>query len=205
VNLYLYAAGDPVNLIDPTGHMPMDGSGAQERWSAYAAGDPEGAAPMGVAMFLASLPMLDELVGAIVMEAMMPTAVAATVGGGGGAICGGAKTVWDDIEATQPVHSGTVIPRSFELATASGNVWVHANATKHMADYATSMLGRGVSPELVNLASQIQLGSLQAAVGAGISGGVPYNQIIIVAGWELKFGYPGTADQLPALIHALLQ
>ncbi|WP_367305222.1 hypothetical protein [Burkholderia multivorans] len=34
-------------------------------------------------------------------------------------------------------------------------------------------------------------------------GGVPYNQLIKVGGWELKFSPPRQPGQLPALIHAL--
>ena len=115
----------------------------------------------------------------------------------------GTGTVWDFIKATQPVWEGTVVPRSFELATESGSVWVHGNATEHLAEYAASMLRRGVSPGLVNIGTQAQLTSLRAAVGAAIEGGVPYNQLINVGGWELRFAAPRAAGQLPALIHAM--
>ena|SRR5713101_1020473 len=111
--------------------------------------------------------------------------------------------VWNAITPTQPVYPGTVIPRSFQLVTSNGSVWVHGNATKHLAEYVTSMLGRGVNPELVKVATQTQLQSLQAAVQGAIAQGVPYGQLINVGGWELKFGAPAAAGQLPALIHAL--
>lgn len=111
-------------------------------------------------------------------------------------------TVWDAIRATQPVWEGTVIPRSFELATESGNIWVHGNATEHLAEYATSMMNRGVSKDLVNMASQAQLQSLQAAVSSVTSQGIEYGKLIKVGGWELKFAAPRQAGQLPALIHA---
>jgi filamentous hemagglutinin len=129
--------------------------------------------------------------------------------GGGTATGGGATratgTVWDAIKATQPVYEGTAIPRSFELATASGKIWVHGNATKHMAEYAKTMLGRGVGSELVNLGSQQQLRGLQAAVETAIANGVPYNTLLTVGGWELKFAAPRAEGQLPVLIHALAQ
>jgi hypothetical protein len=60
--------------------------------------------------------------------------------------------IWNSIKATQPVYDGTVIPRSFELSTQSSDVWVHGNATEHLAEYATSMLNRGVGQDLVNIA-----------------------------------------------------
>jgi len=81
---------------------------------------------------------------------------------------------------------------------------VHGNATEHMAEYATAMLGRGVSQDLVNMATQAQLTSLQAAVNEAISNGVPYtDQPITVGGWELKFSPARPPGKLPALIHAM--
>jgi RHS repeat-associated protein len=112
-------------------------------------------------------------------------------------------TVWDSIKATQPLYEGTAIPRSFEMATANGKVWVHGNATEHMAEYATSMLNRGVSPTMVNVGTQAQMTSLQSAVNAATANGVTYGKLLNVGGWELKFGAPQQAGQLPALIHAL--
>ena len=112
-------------------------------------------------------------------------------------------TVWDSVKATQPLYEGTAIPRSFELATGNGKVWVHGNATEHMAEYATSMLNRGVSPSMVNMGTQAQITSLQSAVNAATANGVQYGKLLNVGGWELKFGAPQQAGQLPALIHAL--
>jgi filamentous hemagglutinin len=136
-------------------------------------------------------------------------AAGAVVGMGlrGLALRGRTGTIWDAVRATQPVYEGTVIPRSFELATANTKVWVHGNATKHMAEYATSMLRRGVGQDLVNLASQEQIRSLQVAIEAAAAapGGVTYGQLIRVGGWELRFAAPRAADQLPALTHALPQ
>jgi RHS repeat-associated protein len=112
-------------------------------------------------------------------------------------------TVWDAITGTQAVYEGTVIPRSFILATEGADVWVAPNATEHMAEYALGMLDKGVSADLVNMGTQAQLTSLQAAVGAATSNGVTYGTIINEGGWQLMFSPAREADQLPALIHAL--
>lgn len=112
------------------------------------------------------------------------------------------EVVWDSIKATQPVWEGTVIPRSFELATGKLSVWVHGNATEHLAEYATAMLNKGMSREAVNLGSQVQLASLQNAVREATAMGVPLNKLVNAAGWELKFSQKAT-DKLPALIHAM--
>lgn len=59
------------------------------------------------------------------------------------------------------------------------------------------------TPETVRLITQIQLQSLQGAVNLATKNGVPFNQLLTIGGWELKFAAPRTVGQLPALIHAL--
>jgi filamentous hemagglutinin len=82
------------------------------------------------------------------------------------------------------------------------SIWVHGNATEHLAEYA-QMLANNNPPGVVQLATQQQLSSLQSAVNTATQGGVPYNQLINVGGWELKFAPPRQPGLLPALIHAL--
>ena len=123
--------------------------------------------------------------------------------GSGAPAAKGTGTVWDSIKATQGVWSGTSIPRSFELTAGNSRVWVHGNATEHLAEYATSMANRGVSMDLVRLGTQQQLRSLQSAVEAATANGMTYNRLMTVGGWELKFAAPRAEGQLPALIHAL--
>ncbi len=119
-----------------------------------------------------------------------------------GRLASGSRLVWSSIRATQPVYQGTVIPRSFEMATGAGKFWVHGNGTKHLAEYATTMLNRGVAPNLVNLASQVQLSSLKAAMAAASKQGIVYGQPMRIGGWELVFSKLPT-DVLPVLKHAL--
>ena len=122
-------------------------------------------------------------------------------GGGAQASTG---TVWDRIKPTQEVWPGTEIPRSFELATQGGTkIWVHGNATEHLFEHVANMVKRPLPPDLVRVGQQAQLTSLEAAVNATIGNGVPFNQIIQVGGWELKFAPPRMLGDLPALIHAL--
>jgi hypothetical protein len=63
-------------------------------------------------------------------------------------------------------------------------------------------LARGVSKDLVNMASQTQLSSLQAAVSSVTSKGIEYGKTVTAGGWEMKFAAPRQSGQLPALIHA---
>jgi hypothetical protein len=111
--------------------------------------------------------------------------------------------LWNSIKPTQPVYDGTVIPRSFELTTQNGRFWVHGNATEHLAEFASGATRRGLSPELVNLSTTVQLASLQAAVNAAAQRGIPYHTMLQVAGWELIFAPPRNPGELPAIIHAL--
>ena len=103
---------------------------------------------------------------------------------------------------TQAPYEGTIIPRSFELRGSTGSVWVHPNATKHLAEYANGMLERGVNPELAHLGTTADMQSLRGAVEAATASGVPYGRIVNYGGWELKFGPARKAGGLPALIHA---
>jgi RHS repeat-associated protein len=114
----------------------------------------------------------------------------------------GTGTVWSSITATQEAYEGTVIPQSFTLSTEGADVWVAPNATEHLAEYALGNLGRGVSSDLVKIATQSQLTSLQAAVGSATSNGLSYGTLINEGGWELIFAPAREAGQLPALIHA---
>jgi len=111
-------------------------------------------------------------------------------------------TVWDDIRPTQPNYPGSVLPKSFELSTGNGvKVWVHGNATEHIAEFI-QMKAVNYTPEVVRLATQMQLKSLQSAVNAATMNGVIYDQMMEVGGWELKFGAPKANGQLPVLFHA---
>jgi RHS repeat-associated protein len=112
-------------------------------------------------------------------------------------------TVWDDVKATQPNYPGSELPKSFELSVGDSKIWVHGNATEHIAEYLSGMARRGASKDQINLATQAQLSSLQTAVAEAVSGGITYDQIMVVGGWELKFGAPRGPGQLPALVHAL--
>ncbi|MFI7650345.1 RHS repeat-associated core domain-containing protein [Micromonospora sp. NPDC049460] len=112
-------------------------------------------------------------------------------------------TVWDGVKATQPNYTGSLLPRSFELKAGDTSVWVHGNATEHMAEYLSGMASRGASKASIDMATQAQLSSLQAAVGEAGRGGISFGKMMNVGGWELKFGAPRSEGQLPVLFHAL--
>ncbi|CAI2114168.1 hemagglutinin repeat-containing protein [Serratia quinivorans] len=114
---------------------------------------------------------------------------------------GKAGTVFDSIKGTQPVYPGSVIPKSFEMTLPNGQkVWVHGNATEHMAEYAASKAVTN-TPEAVRLSSQTELRSFQAALDTATKNGMPYGRIT-VDGWQLEIKPPRAAGELPTVIHA---
>ncbi|EOC7093948.1 hypothetical protein G797_04395 [Escherichia coli HVH 139 (4-3192644)] len=111
-------------------------------------------------------------------------------------------TVFDSIKATQPVHPGSVIPQSFEMSLPNGQkIWVHGNATEHMAEYAASKAVTH-TPEAVRLASQVELSSFQAAVNTATKTNMPYGERITVDSWQLEIKPPCVDGELPTIIHA---
>ncbi|WP_289241436.1 LysM peptidoglycan-binding domain-containing protein [Delftia sp.] len=112
-------------------------------------------------------------------------------------------TIWDVVKASGPNHPGSVIPRSFELGLENGQkIWIDGNATKHIAEYA-AVKAENFSPEMVRLVSQEQIRSLSSAVTTAVDTGIQYRKMMYVDGWELIFAPPKSANQLPALYHAL--
>jgi hypothetical protein len=104
--------------------------------------------------------------------------------------------VFDRIEVTQePRDVGSVLPKSFNLATASGDrVWVAPNATKHIWEETRGLtFGRAISQEqrLIGLAGAVD----SAAIGK-------WEQLQVSRGWELIFSEPRGAGVNPVLKHA---
>jgi filamentous hemagglutinin len=101
------------------------------------------------------------------------------------------------------VHPGSAIPQSFELTLQNGQkVWVHGNATEHIAEYA-AMKAQSYTPEAVRLASQAQIESFSAAVNSATKNGIQYSRLQEIDGWELKFAPPRSGGLAPVVIHAL--
>lgn len=104
--------------------------------------------------------------------------------------------VFDRIEATQAARDvGSVLPKSFNLSTASGDrVWVAPNATKHIWEETRGLtFGRPISQEqrLIGLAYALD----DATIGN-------WEQIQVSRGWELIFSEPRGEGINPVLKHA---
>ncbi|WP_219909531.1 hypothetical protein [Chromobacterium haemolyticum] len=110
-------------------------------------------------------------------------------------------TVFDSITATQPVYPGSQIPKSFEMSLPNGQkVWVHGNATEHMAEYA-AYKAIDSTPEAVRLATQVELNSFQSALNTATKNGMQYGRVT-VDGWQLEIKPPRATGELPTVIHS---
>ncbi|WP_432095280.1 DUF6531 domain-containing protein [Streptomyces sp. bgisy100] len=106
-------------------------------------------------------------------------------------------SVWTRIAATQPVYAGTVLPKSFNLLTSSGRqIWVHPNATKHLAE---EIMHNGFSK---SFKAEEMLVGLTRAVDAATVQGVQYGRRVLSHGWELIIAKPRTLTENPVLKHA---
>jgi hypothetical protein len=104
--------------------------------------------------------------------------------------------VFDRIEATQsPRDVGSVLPKSFNLSTASGDrIWIAPNATKHIWEETRGLtFGRAISQEqrLIGLADAVD----NATIGN-------WERMQVSKGWELIFSEPRGAGINPVLKHA---
>lgn len=92
------------------------------------------------------------------------------------------------MEATQsPRDIGSVLPKSFNLSTASGDrIWVAPNATKHIWEETRGLtFGRAISQEQ-------RLIGLAAAVDNTTIGN--WEQLQVCRGWELIFSEPRAVE-----------
>lgn len=106
-------------------------------------------------------------------------------------------TVWDDVVETGARYPGTEVPRSFRLGLDDGTeVWVHPNATEHLAE---RVLNAGATGPVT---TQSQIRSLQTAVSEVNRQGVSLGQMYNVSGWQLQFSMRST-DDLVVVNHAL--
>lgn len=105
--------------------------------------------------------------------------------------------VWSRISATQPPYAGTLLPKSFNLTTASGRqIWVAPNSTKHIAE---EIMHNGFSRDLK---TEDLLASLVRSVDSATAGGIQFGRRTLEKGWELIIVPPRGGIGNPVLKHA---
>ena len=118
---------------------------------------------------------------------------------------GESATVWDNITPTQPNYPDIEIPQSFILKTENGILWVHGNATEHMADYLIKQVHMGYVLETTRLSAQLLLYDMQQSLSAVLKNGFSYGQIISYGNWEFIIRKPRNDAPYDAVIHALIK
>ncbi|MET7380152.1 RHS repeat-associated core domain-containing protein [Streptomyces sp. NPDC005526] len=106
-------------------------------------------------------------------------------------------SVWSRIAATQPAYPSTLVPRSFNLMTATGRqIWVHPNATKHIAE---EIMHNSFSR---HLKTEEMLVGLVRSVDDATRQGIQYGRRVLSHGWELIIVPGKTVLDNPVLKHA---
>jgi len=118
---------------------------------------------------------------------------------------GSSAGVWNDITPTQPNYPGTTLPRSFIIKTDGETLWVHGNATEHMAEYLIKQTNTGHSQESTKLVAQIMLYDMQQSLGAVTKNGVSYRRILHHGNWDFIINKARNGESYDAVIHALLK
>jgi len=113
--------------------------------------------------------------------------------------------VWNDITPTQPNYPGTALSRSFVIKTDGETLWVHGNATEHMAEYLIKQTSTGHSRESTKLAAQIMLYDMQQSLGAVTKNGVSYGRILHHGNWNFIINKARNGESYDAVIHAILK
>ncbi|MEX2555048.1 MAG: RHS repeat-associated core domain-containing protein [Actinomycetota bacterium] len=184
LNHYAYVDGDPINRIDPSGRsfigcfqdilgiagmIPVIGGAFDvANTFIYAARGKWGDAvlALGGVLLPVSLSKLGGLArfGDEALQSAAPRAI------------GNTADDWWGVSNVGRNRAGTLVPESFDLSVAGQKFTVHPNATKHMAEYATSHGGGGSVP-ISSLA-----GSVESAVRGGLQSG---RNFIRVGPWEV--------------------
>jgi len=118
---------------------------------------------------------------------------------------GNSAKVWNDITPTQPNYPGTDLPRSFIIKTAGETLWVHGNATEHIAEYLIRQVYTGHSQLSTKLSAQILLYDMQQSLGAITKDGVSYGRILHHGSWDFIIYKAKNGEPYDAVIHAFLK
>ena len=113
--------------------------------------------------------------------------------------------IWNKIEPTQEVYPGTDLPRSFNIETVQGQMWVHGNAKKHIKETIRSTKEY---PRLKfsnqKLYLQFLLHEFHRALNIAVQNGIEYTENeIIVGNWKFRFAKPRKGFKNSVVIHAV--
>ena len=118
---------------------------------------------------------------------------------------GSSAGVWNDITPTQPNYPGTALPRSFIMKTAGETLWVHGNATEHMAEYIIKQVNSGHLQGSTKLSTQLLVYDMQQSLSAVIKDGIVFGRILHYGNWDFIINKARNGESYDVVIHALLK
>lgn len=112
-------------------------------------------------------------------------------------------TVWDNIEGTQSKVAGTKIPKSFNISTIHGELWVHPNGTKHIVQEVLSTKTKHpLKQSNPDLYSQFLLHDYHSALNKIPQGNITFGNKIKTGNWEFIFSKPRNGGKNIVIKHA---
>lgn len=115
-------------------------------------------------------------------------------------------TVWDYIHPTQPNYPDTELPRSFNIDTEVGQIWVHGHGTMHMETEINTISMSGMSPLLrifaKNYYTQLLLEDFRNTLNIAFAKGIKFG-IIKQGNWHIGIDTPKKGGKNPVIYHAV--
>ncbi len=112
--------------------------------------------------------------------------------------------IWDRLIPTQENYGGTILPKSFTVKTEYGEVWTHANATKHIYEAIRSTKTNTplIKSSCPPLYVQFILYDYYIQLSGIVERGIVFNKVINTSHWEFIFSPPRQQNKKPVIKHA---
>ena len=121
-------------------------------------------------------------------------------------------SVWGHINPTAENYPNSKIPRSFvvdvpnTIATPSGKMWTHGNATEHMYEAMISIQDNPmIKASNPNLYAQFILYDFYKSLARAVMRGIKFSGTVSVGSWEFAFAKPRSGAKYPVVKHALFK
>ena len=94
------------------------------------------------------------------------------------------------------------LPKYAELDVGGGRIFIAPGGTKHFEEDAFGLIRNGISPMAARSRAQAEFEELNQVLRSIGPNPPVTNRAFPESGWELRFGAPREAGQLPVLFHA---
>ena len=96
-------------------------------------------------------------------------------------------------------------PQNTGVHSQGYSLWVHGNATKHMAEYLIKQASTGHTNESTRLSAQIMLYDMQRSLGEVTKVGFTYGRILHHGNWDFIISKARKGEKYDVVIHALIK